>query len=221
MHRYLFLNTNWTFFLQRQNAYRRVSALHSQGKQHIGIPFLQELHVRLGMQSSWLCQTHTTVSSSERLAPIQALCTGNRMAVTLFMWLQDNVFWVYVFTLEIHKMVPTQEMAWKRLQNPLVPERWLKSGARTNLEGRPQCQVPDENKINLHGASEAVEEWLWLPNPETLCQERTAHVRGCKMFFPTTKQEEVRSAEVWPWSNEQAPTSVTLGLRPKDTPNPR
>lgn len=103
------------------------------GEQHIGIPFLQELHVCLGMQSSWLCQTHTIVFSSECLAPIQALLTGNLMAVTLFTWLQDNVSWGYVFILEIHKTVPTQDMAWKRLQKPTGAWRMVEVRSQNKL----------------------------------------------------------------------------------------
>lgn len=117
-------------------------------------------------------------------------------------------------------------------EGPLVAEEWMRSGAKTNLEGWPPCQVPNENKwkktsprINLtwpawclggHGIVA-----LWPPQTETLGQVRTAHVRGCKVFFPITKQENVRSlSEVWAWGQGK-PLPLILSLRAKRAPTPR
>lgn len=163
MHTFLFLNMNWTFFLQRQNAYRRVSALYSQGEQNIGIPFLQELRVRLRMQSSRLYQTHTTISSSEHLAPIQALLTGNRIAVTL-MWLQDNVFWGYVFTLGIHKPVYANPgNGVKKISKPTGAWRVVEVRSQDKL-GRMATVPGTRGKQNQSPASCMVPQRPWKSN---------------------------------------------------------
>lgn len=103
------------------------------------------------MQSSWSCYIYVSVSflnighhasfTDEESYDYEPLGIASRQCSLRSC--------LHFGNMNIRHHVPMQEMTWERLHKPLEPEEWLKSAAKTNVEGWPWCQVPAENKISL------------------------------------------------------------------------